>query len=259
MKLMMVARRYPPDVWSGTETVFQALYERAHRAYPVREDNAFFTVSMPFAVLRYACLEIGRRLVARGLLDEVEHVFFLLDEELEPALIGGTRIDTTERRGQARWAKQVEAPGYFGPAPTPPPSVDWAPARTRDALRATFWYLDAVRAAGREAPSGDAVAGIGASAGSYEGRVCVVHDESEFHKIRPGDVLVCPNTTPVWSMVFATVGAVVCDAGGALAHPAIIAREHRIPAVLATGRGTKLLRDGDRVRVDGDAGTVTRL
>jgi phosphoenolpyruvate synthase/pyruvate phosphate dikinase len=71
--------------------------------------------------------------------------------------------------------------------------------------------------------------------------------------------MVCPMTSPVWSVVFPSVGALVTDAGGLLSHPAIIAREYHIPAVVATGNLTSLLRDGEMVTVDGSTGTVERL
>lgn len=106
--------------------------------------------------------------------------------------------------------------------------------------------------------AGKVFSGIAASAGQYIGPVRVVHDESEFQKIQPGDVLVCPMTSPVWSVLFPNLGALVTDAGGLLSHPAIIAREYQIPAVVATGNATSLLRDGEIVRVDGAAGTVEK-
>ena len=90
-----------------------------------------------------------------------------------------------------------------------------------------------------------------------------MHDISEpgthLALIRPGDVIVCVATSPVWSILFPSIGALVTDAGGLLSHQAIIAREYRIPAVVATGNATELLRDGQRVRVDGDRGLVTVL
>ena len=81
-------------------------------------------------------------------------------------------------------------------------------------------------------------------------------DESEFGRLRSGDVLVCPITSPAWSVLFPTVGALVTDTGGLLSHPAIIAREYAVPAVVATGNATTLLRDGQTVTVDGAAGRV---
>jgi phosphohistidine swiveling domain-containing protein len=60
----------------------------------------------------------------------------------------------------------------------------------------------------------------------------------------------------VWSILFSRIGALVTDTGGILSHPAIIAREFGIPAVVATGNGTQLLGDSQLVTVDGDAGLV---
>ena len=84
----------------------------------------------------------------------------------------------------------------------------------------------------------------------------MVTTESEFDKLQAGDVLVCPSTSPVWSVLFPSVGALVTDTGGILSHPAIIAREYRVPAVVATGNATELLRDDQVVTVDGSAGIV---
>jgi pyruvate,water dikinase len=89
--------------------------------------------------------------------------------------------------------------------------------------------------------------------------VRVVLGEHEFDKIRAGDVLVCPITSPVWSVLFPSVGALVTDTSGILSHPAIIAREYRVPAVVATGNATSLLHDGRIVSVDGTAGTADLL
>jgi phosphoenolpyruvate synthase/pyruvate phosphate dikinase len=72
-------------------------------------------------------------------------------------------------------------------------------------------------------------------------------------------VLVCPSTRPSWAILFPSLGAIITDVGGTLAHPAIVAREHRIPAVVGTGCATSVLRDGQIVTVDGAAGHVRYL
>lgn len=111
----------------------------------------------------------------------------------------------------------------------------------------------------REQKVGETLTGIPASAGQYTGAVRVILDESQFHKIQPGDVMVCPMTSPVWSVLFPSIGALVTDTGGLLSHPAIIAREYRIPAVVATGNATSLFQDGEIVTVDGLTGKVERF
>ena len=79
----------------------------------------------------------------------------------------------------------------------------------------------------------------------------------DFSRMKPGDVLVAVTTTPAWTPLFTMASAVVTDIGGPLSHSSIVAREYGIPAVLATGNGTRRIQDGQTVTVDGSAGTVT--
>jgi pyruvate,water dikinase len=77
--------------------------------------------------------------------------------------------------------------------------------------------------------------------------------------MEPGTILVCPTTTPAWTPLFSQARGLVTDVGGILAHGSIVAREYDIPAVLGTGVATQRIRSGQRIRIDGDAGTVTLL
>ncbi|MFH5823709.1 PEP-utilizing enzyme [Georgenia sp. AZ-5] len=157
------------------------------------------------------------------------------------------------RRGERAWALAHPGPRSYG-TPPPPPPVQVLPAPARRSTEAFLWsitgILGDVDAVGREGPG--LVTGVGASAGTAR----VVLDESEFGKIRAGDVLVCPATSPVWSVLFPSIGALVTNSGGTLSHPAIIAREYGIPAVVDTKVATTALRDGQLVTVDGDSGVV---
>jgi phosphoenolpyruvate synthase/pyruvate phosphate dikinase len=104
---------------------------------------------------------------------------------------------------------------------------------------------------------GDAlVSGEPASGGRATGEVRVIHGPEEFGRLRPGDVLVCPYTNPSWTPLFQRAAAVVVDSGGIGSHAAIVAREYGIPAIMGTAVGTSVLRDGQLVIVDGDAGRV---
>jgi rifampicin phosphotransferase len=102
----------------------------------------------------------------------------------------------------------------------------------------------------------DRVHGIPGSPGRYTGRACILREESQFDQLQRGDVLVCPTTSPAWSVLFTRAGALVTDGGAVLSHAAVIAREYGIPAVLATGDATRRLHSGDIVTVDGVTGTV---
>lgn len=79
---------------------------------------------------------------------------------------------------------------------------------------------------------------------------------AEAGKLEPGDILVAPSTMPAWTPLFASIAAVVTDAGGILSHSGIVAREHNIPAGLGTGTVTSVIQDGQILEVDGDAGIV---
>lgn len=136
------------------------------------------------------------------------------------------------------------------------------PEGLRLVMEAFLWSFERVvepQASERRQDGAGGIDGIAASAGTYEGTVRVVADESEFGKVQGGDVLVCQATSPMWSILFPSLGALVTNAGGVLSHQAIISREYRIPAVVATGNATELLRDGQRVRVDGTVGRVDVL
>lgn len=243
---------------------FERILERAIRAYPVREDNEFFTMSVPLAVMRYGALEIGRRLAERGVIEHPADVMHLeLDQALSSLGDGGDYRSLIDRRkGERAWALAHPGPPFYGDPPDAPPSFDFLPVEARLPMESMMWSLDAIMAAGETAPStpdrGSTLNGIAASAGRYTGPVRVVMDDSQFDRIQPGEVLVCPVTSPVWSILFPIIGALVTDTGGVLSHPAIIAREYGIPAVVATGAATVRLHDGELVTVDGTAGTVER-
>jgi pyruvate,water dikinase len=101
--------------------------------------------------------------------------------------------------------------------------------------------------------------GLAASAGTYEGPARRVAGPAEFDRIVEGDVLVTECTTEAFNILLPLLGAIVTDSGGLLSHPAIVSREYGIPGVVGTRDATERIRDGVRVRVDGDAGEVTVL
>lgn len=100
------------------------------------------------------------------------------------------------------------------------------------------------------------ISGVCGSAGKATGKACIVNGPEEFGKLMEGDILVCPHTDPEWTPLFTLAAGVVVDTGGTLSHAAIVAREYKIPAVLATGNATEKIKDGDTVMLDGDIGKV---
>ncbi|MBQ8093066.1 MAG: phosphoenolpyruvate synthase [Clostridia bacterium] len=98
------------------------------------------------------------------------------------------------------------------------------------------------------------ISGVSGSNGKAAGRACIIRGPEEFGKLEKGDILVCPYTDPEWTPLFTLAAGVLVDTGGTLSHAAIVAREYKIPAVLAAGNATSRIHDGDTVMVDGDAG-----
>ncbi|HEV7863142.1 MAG TPA: PEP-utilizing enzyme [Acidimicrobiia bacterium] len=108
------------------------------------------------------------------------------------------------------------------------------------------------------AATGAEITGLAVSPGVVEGRARVVLDAAT-SDLEPGEVLVCQTTDPSWASLFLVASALVIDIGGALSHGAIVARELGVPCVINTRVGTRRLRTGDLLRVDGATGVVTVL
>jgi pyruvate,water dikinase len=116
--------------------------------------------------------------------------------------------------------------------------------------------MDGMLASRVEDAQGEVIHGVGASPGQTSGIARVLHGPEDFGQMQPGDVLVASITTPAWTPLFAMASAVVTDIGGPLSHGSIVAREYSIPAVMGTGVATKRIRSGQKIMVDGSAGTV---
>ncbi|MEO8540782.1 MAG: PEP-utilizing enzyme [bacterium] len=237
---------------------FERLLAGARQAYAMRDDDVSH-LQWSQGLQRLAFLEVGRRLVETGVIDSAEDVWYLsridMEEYLEAGGLRPMQLVVAERRQARERQAQTRPPAMRGePIPFQPPPLS---AAAREFLQARAWTTVAMDAGpGKGANDTAEIRGIGASSGAYTGVACVVSDESEFDKIQPGDVLVCKMTTPSWNFVFSAVGALVTDFGGQLSHPAIIAREFGIPAVVGTVDATQRIPDGSTVTVDGAAGTV---
>ncbi|WP_415975610.1 PEP/pyruvate-binding domain-containing protein [Rhodococcus sp. 077-4] len=110
---------------------------------------------------------------------------------------------------------------------------------------------------GRHFDSPTILTGTPGSAGRATGSARIIRGPSDFARVRRGDILVCPHTDPAWTPLLRAAQGVVTETGGVLSHAAIVARELRIPAVLAVANATDLLRDNDIIAIDGDEGTIT--
>ena len=101
--------------------------------------------------------------------------------------------------------------------------------------------------------------GLGGSPGVVEGVVFVVRGPEDFSRFPKDAILVARTTNPAWTPLFYQAIGVITESGGPLSHGAVTARELGLPAVMSVRNVTRLLRDGERVRVDGRNGQVLRL
>jgi pyruvate,water dikinase len=216
----------------------------------VRED-ALADIGLGYPVLRRMLRELGGRLADLGTVEHPEDVFWLRQEELEQAVAALERGDVfpgmvariRERRAFSHAAKRV----------TPPPVL---PASVKKVMG---FSVEGMVAAGEDSHTDDTIKGMGTSAGQVTAPACVLHGPEDFYQMQPGCVLVAGITTPAWTPLFAMAAGVVTDIGGPLSHGSIVAREYGIPAVMGTGVATNRIRSGQRITVDGTAGTVTLL
>jgi pyruvate,water dikinase len=160
------------------------------------------------------------------------------------------------RRAEQKWVSVHPGPAVLGVPPSPPPDLRGVPSAARRINQAVVWGLQQELGISTAA-DGEVVSGISVCGGKYTGTARVIRGEPDFARLHPGDVLVCKIATPAWSSLFGIAGAVVTDLGSPLSHTAIVAREHGLPAVVATGNATEKLHDGEIVTVDGTRGTVT--
>jgi pyruvate,water dikinase len=108
-----------------------------------------------------------------------------------------------------------------------------------------------------DVPAG-ALVGLPVSTGVVEGRARVIHDMAEAD-LEAGDILVTTYTDPSWSALFVAVTGLVTEVGGLMTHGAVIAREYGLPAVVGAEHATRMIRDGQRIRVHGTEGYVEIL
>ena len=192
------------------------------------------------AVVRRIALEVGRRLVERGLLSRPDEVFFLRLEELGPALAAPPAFDVATvvaaRKADDARCQALSPPpvivGHYDPD-APPPALAAPPSRI--------------------------LQGVPVSPGRVTGKARVILQADEAERVQPGEILVAPYTDPGWTPYFLAAAGIVVDVGGLLSHGSVVAREYGLPAVVNVGPATKLIRTGQRLEVDGNRGTVTIL
>jgi pyruvate,water dikinase len=206
--------------------------QRTRELAGLRETHKDHLVRL-IAAARTDLVAVGAELAGRGLLAEADDVFFLDLAEARSALLGADHRDVVAQRREdhARELRRRHVPRVLLSDGTEPEALS-APA------------------------AGDgALVGTPASAGEVTGLARVVLDPADAH-LEPGEILVVPSTDPGWTPLFLTAGGLVMEMGGANSHGAVVAREYGIPAVVGVPDATGVITTGQRITVDGAAGSV---
>jgi pyruvate,water dikinase len=201
-----------------------------------REYPKYGMVSRYF-VYKRALLEEAERLVLADVLREVQDIFYLTFAELHD-VVRTNRVDDQligRRKDEFRSYQGLRTPRVL----------------TSDGEALTGAYRR------DDAPAG-ALIGLPVSAGTVEGRARVILDMARA-EIEPGDILVTAHTDPSWTPLFVAIAGLVTEVGGLMTHGAVIAREYGLPAVVGVVDATRLIVDGQRIRVHGTDGYVEIL
>jgi pyruvate,water dikinase len=201
-----------------------------------REYPKYAMVSRYF-VYKQALLEEAERLVHARVLREKEDIFYLRFQELQD-VVRTNQVDDLLIRQRKDAFKSYQA--------LTPPRV-----LTSDGEGIAGSYRRG------DLPPG-ALVGLPVSAGTVEGRARVILDMAKAD-LEPGDILVTAYTDPSWTPLFVAIKGLVTEVGGLMTHGAVIAREYGLPAVVGVERATRLIRDGQRIRVHGTDGYVEIL
>ena len=230
----------------------QAALERSLSMNPLTPDHHFYIDQGTNARLRLLLMAIGRKLVEAGTLDDAEDVMFLRYNELRLLMADQGSFDARATVGDRRDAREAAFEKR-------PPS--WVGTATQTALDFPYnalWGFPEKFYAGEPATTGE-VRGLAASPGVVEGPARYVTSLDEFDQVQDGEILVCRMTNPAWVVLFTKITGLVTEAGGAVSHPAVVAREFGIPAVVGTTNAGERISTGDRVRVNGSTGVVEIL
>jgi pyruvate,water dikinase len=212
------------------------MIDRVRTFIGYREYPKYGMVSRYF-VYKQALLEEAARLVRAHVLREKEDIFYLTFEELHD-VVRSNQVD-----GQLIVQRKDLFRSYQ--ALTPPRVL------TSEGEVVAGKYKRV------EVPDG-ALVGLAVSAGTIEGRARVMLDMAEAD-LEAGDILVTAYTDPSWTPVFLLIAGLVTEVGGLMTHGAVIAREYGLPAVVGVERATRLIRDGQQIRVHGTAGYIEIL
>ncbi|MEY2553684.1 MAG: rifampicin phosphotransferase, partial [Ilumatobacteraceae bacterium] len=239
------------------QETFDERLEEARSAMNLRDDNGPTTAEWPLGLLRLGLLEVGRRMVARGLATQPADALELLPEELTILTLtgNGPTLAELDRRRQQRYQQaELDPPMSLGET-EPAPPLELLPKPLAELVQIVQLVIEQLGMGGDRGTGG--LVGVGVGDQIFRGRACRADSpEQAIDRLQPGDVLVVPCTTPAYNSVLILAGAVVTADGGPLSHAAVLARELGISAVVGARGALTEIPDRALIDVDPVAGVV---
>lgn len=201
-----------------------------------REYPKYGKVSRYF-VYKQALLREAERLVKAGVIQDKEDIYYLTFEELREVVRTHVLDQSTisKRKAEHKLFERLIPPRVM----------------TSEGEIVTGEYKQ------ENLPAG-AIAGLAVSRGIVEGRARVI-SRMEDADLDEGDILVTAFTDPSWTPLFISIKGLVTEVGGLMTHGAVVAREYGLPAVVGVDHATRLIKDGQRIRVNGTEGYIEIL
>ncbi len=252
-----VRNQVPPE----HRAMFDEELADARASIVIKDERGLYNDIWASGVARKALLEAGHRLVDEGRLHDREHFMEADWEEMQSIWNGddGPSAQELAMRREARMSLSwQDAPPFLGPPPAPPAPIEGLPSEALRWNQAATAMALAMRLGPPEAQTEDLL-GTVASKGQFEGTARVAVGDYSFDRIQDGDVLVTSTHSEAFNAIVQKLGAIVADTGGLLSHLSIVSREIGIPCIVSCRNATRLIKDGDRVSVDGESGRVTIL
>ncbi|PGM91847.1 phosphoenolpyruvate synthase [Bacillus cereus] len=190
-----------------------------------------------YFIYKQAILKEAEQLVQNSVIHEIEDIYYLTFEELHE-VVRTNKLDyevINKRKNEYKLYEKL----------TPPRVI------TSDGEIITGKYK-------RENLPAEAIVGLPVSSGVIEGRARVILNMEDAN-LEDGDILVTAFTDPGWTPLFVSIKGLVTEVGGLMTHGAVIAREYGLPAVVGVENATKLIKDGQRIRVHGTEGYIEIL
>jgi pyruvate, water dikinase len=261
-----ITSEYAALLDSPARADFEAKLGLARQVYPYVENHNFYIEHWSMGVFWRKCRELSALLHRAGFWPGANDMFYLTRDEVRAALFdyaSGWAIGV-EPAGPGHWPPEVERRRRIVAAlaqQRPEPALNEPPGDITEPFSVMLWGITSERIRSWLAAPGDLgdLTGMAASPGVVEGTARVIRGPDELDLVQEGDILVAPVTAPSWAPVFGKIRATVTDIGGIMSHAAIVCREYRLPAVTGTGSASIRIRTGQRIHVDGTAGTVTLL